>query len=270
MADHARIGEELLQAFAHTDGAGAGSAAAVGSREGLVQVDVHHVETHVARTGHAQHRVEVGAVVIHQRSGLVHQAGDFGDIFLEQTQSVGVGHHHGGHCIVEQRTQIVDIHRAVGAAFHLYHLQTGHCGRCRIGAVGRVGHNHLAALRVAARLMVCADGHQARQLAVSAGKRVEGELAHPPDFAQRILEVPVHLKVALSSLTYSGMHRGEAGVRRHLLVDLGVVFHRARPQRVESGVHAEIVGRHVVVVAHYGKLVSLRQIGLFGAEQRGA
>jgi len=63
---------------------------------------------------------------------------------------------------------------------------------------------------------------------------------------------------------------GCAGCRRQrgqLFVYLRVVFHGARAERVETVVHAEVVGRMVGVVAHHGKLVALGQLGFLGAER---
>ena len=70
-------------------------------REGLVEVDVHDVEAHVAGSGDAEHRVEVGAVVVEQGACLVDHLGDGRDVFLEHADRVGVCHHHRGHAVVE-------------------------------------------------------------------------------------------------------------------------------------------------------------------------
>lgn len=48
--DDVGLRQELLQALAHTDGTVARTTTAVRRGEGLVEVDVHHVEAHVART----------------------------------------------------------------------------------------------------------------------------------------------------------------------------------------------------------------------------
>ena len=55
--------------------------------EGLVQVHVDRVEAHVAGTDLAQDRVEVGAVVVQQAAGVVHQRGDFDDPALEDADA---------------------------------------------------------------------------------------------------------------------------------------------------------------------------------------
>ena len=60
-----------------------------------MQVDVHHVEAHVAGTALAEQGVEVRAVVVHEAACLVHHLGNLQHTRLEDAQRVGVGHHHG-------------------------------------------------------------------------------------------------------------------------------------------------------------------------------
>ena len=61
-------GQERHQPLGDTDRAGPRTTAAVRGGERLVQVEVHHVEAHVAGPRHAHQRVEVGAVVVQKRA----------------------------------------------------------------------------------------------------------------------------------------------------------------------------------------------------------
>ena len=97
----------------HTDRAAAGTAAAVGRRERLVEIEVHDVEAHVARPDHAQQRVHVGAVVVEQAAAVMDQPGDFPDVTLEEAQGVGVREHDAGDVRTEERLQRVHVHEAV-------------------------------------------------------------------------------------------------------------------------------------------------------------
>ena len=241
--DHARVGQEFLQALAHAHGTAAGAAAAMRRRERLVQVDVHDVEAHVAGTRDTQHRVEVGSVVVHQAAGLVYKTGNLGDVLLEHAHGVGVGHHHCRHGVVELRAQVVDVDGAVGQTLDLDNPVPGDVGRGGVGAVGRVGDNDLVAGGVAVGVVVGVYDHQARQLAMGAGVRVEGELGHAADFAEELLKGVVGLKGALHRLErLRGMQTGGDGVGGNLLVDFGIVLHRARAQGIEASVNAEVVG----------------------------
>ena len=64
-------------------------------REGLVQVDVHHVEAHVAWTTSAQHRVQISAIIVHQAATVVDKFRNLGNTRLEKSEGIGIGHHHG-------------------------------------------------------------------------------------------------------------------------------------------------------------------------------
>ena len=171
------------------------------------------------------------------------QSRDLGNVFLEHADRVGVGHHHGGDRAVESGPQVVDVYSAVGEASDLDNLEAGDGGRGWVGAVGRVGHEHGVASSILPREMICLDHQQSGQLAVGAGKGIEGELGHAADLAEGALQLPIDGKSALRR--GSRLHRVERGDRargRKSVVDLGVIFHSARPERVESCVDTEVVG----------------------------
>ena len=63
---------------------------------GLMQVEVHHVEAHVARAGNAQYGIGVCAIVIELSAGFVNHGRDLCDIAIEESQCVGVGQHNRG------------------------------------------------------------------------------------------------------------------------------------------------------------------------------
>ena len=109
---HLRARQEGLDAVGDGDRAGAGAAAAVRLAEGLVEVDVDDVEAHVARARVAHHRVEVGAVVVERPPRRVDQAGDLGDVLVEEPERVRVGQHQAGDLIgvlVDLRPQVVHL-----------------------------------------------------------------------------------------------------------------------------------------------------------------
>ena len=177
VAPHAGIGQEFLQSLSHPYGTASRTATAVGCREGLVEVDVHHVKSHVAGAAHAQHGVEVGAVVVHQSAAFVYEGCYFGDLCLEDAQRVGVGHHHAGDVVAQYFAERCKVDRSLRCALDLDDLESADGGAGGVGAVGRVGHDNLDALMVAAREVVAADDHEPRQFAVGTGVGIEGKLA---------------------------------------------------------------------------------------------
>ena len=135
-------GQELLQPFAHANGTAAGTSTAVRRGEGLVQVDVHHIEAHVARACSAEHGVEVGAIVIHQTSAIVDQFCNLRNTRLEEAEGIGIGHHHGSDLcalLIYDALQVVVINRPVSQRFYFNNLQAADSCRGRIGAMGRIG-----------------------------------------------------------------------------------------------------------------------------------
>ena len=171
----AYAGQTVFQSFAHSHRSCSRSASTVRGREGLVQVDVHHVKAHIAGATGAQHRVEVGTIVVHQCAALVHHLCYFGDAALKESQCVGVGHHHGSHLFIEQFLEMSHIHSAICQALHLNDIQSAYRGRGGIGAMGRIGHDDLGSLGVAPLFVIGTYHHQSCQLAVSSSKGFQRE-----------------------------------------------------------------------------------------------
>ena len=145
------VGEELLQSLTHTDRTAAGTTTAMRRREGLMEVDVHHVEAHITRTTGTEHGVQVRAVVVHQTATVVDEFRNLRDARLEEAESIGIGHHHGGNLISllsDDALQVIDIDRTVCLRLHLDDLQSADSRRSGVRAVGRIGHNHFLALQV--------------------------------------------------------------------------------------------------------------------------
>ena len=147
--------------------------------ESLVQVDVHHVKSHIARPTGSQHRVEVGTVVVHQAAAIVDEFSDFRNGRLKEPQRVGIGHHHGGDgrtFLCDESPQVFDVNESLVVALHLDDFQSADGGRGRIRAMGRVGDNHLLALQVATGAVIVINNHQSCQFAVSTGIGLEGKV----------------------------------------------------------------------------------------------
>ena len=264
--DHAEIAveaggidpQEGYQALRDADRAAAGTAAAVGRGEGLVQIEVHDVEAHVARTHGAQERVHVGSVIIEQASATVHQRRDLLDVFLEETQGVGIGHHDAGNIRSEQGFEVLHVDQAGRVGLDLDDLQAADGRTRRVGAVRAVGDDDLGASLVAAGEMVLPHDHQARQFAVRAGAGLEGEMLHPGDLREEPVRPVQDGAGTLDRLgVLQGMQALEGGHGSDLLVDLGIVLHRATAQGIEAGIDAEIHLGEVGVVAHHIHLADL-------------
>ena len=257
--DHGRPWQAAFEALAHADRPGTRSATAMGRGESLVEVDVHHVEAHVTRAADAEHRVEVGPVVVHESATAVHEACDLRDLTFEETERVGVGHHHCRHVRSEERLEVIDIDAALRRAFHLDHLEAANGGRGGVGAVGRVGHDDLTAGRVTTFLMIGADDHQSCQLTMRTGAWVESEVGHARDGSQSLPEVILDGEGALRGAVWlQGMEVGKGRHVGNLLIDGRVVLHRTRAEGVEAVEHAEVVATVVGIMSHHCHLITFR------------
>ena len=176
---------------------------------------------------------------------------------------VGVGEHKARRIGAQNRLQGVQVHAAVGGRGDVHHLVATHGRRGRVGAVGGVGNDDLGPILVVPGIVVLLDEQHAGELAVSAGRRLEGHVRHAGDLTEVPLRGLDDLLAALHrALGGQGMDAGEAGQGSHLLVDAGVVLHGAGAQRIEPAVHAvDVLIELGIVAAH----VSLAHLG----EQRG-
>ena len=124
---------------------------------------------------------------------------------------------------------------------------------------------------LAAVLVVGARQQQPGELAVRAGARLERDVRQAGDLGQRALEAPHQLERALRVLgVLQRVQPRVAGQRRDPLVQLRVVLHRARAERVEAGVEVEVLLRERVVVAHDLGLGDLGQLGRLACGSRRA
>ena len=178
---------------------------------------------------------------------------------VEQAERVGVGEHQAGDVVARLGLEVLDVDAAVGVRAHLDDLEPGHRDRGGVRAVGGVGREDLRAL-LAAVLVIGAGQQHARELAVGAGARLQRHVGQPGDLRQRALELPHQLQRALGPRgPLERVQPRVAGHRGDPLVQLRVVLHRARAERVEAGVQVEVALGEPVVVAHDLGLGDLRQ-----------
>ena len=98
--DDMRFGQVVDEFLTDHDGTASGTATAVRSGEGLVEVEVHHIDAAVAGFENAEQGVHVRAVAINQPAGFVDDADDFGGILIEQTERIRVGEHQTSESVV--------------------------------------------------------------------------------------------------------------------------------------------------------------------------
>ena len=205
--------------------------------------------------GVAAHRIDLGDDRdVEPRISFGH--GDRGP----QALRVRVREHEARDVLARLRLEVLHVDAAAGVRADLDHLEARHRHRRRVRAVRRVRGEHLRPAVLPAVLVVCAREQDARQLAVGARARLQRHVREPGDLGQRRLEVPHQGQRALRP--GGGLHRMQArvaGQRRDPLVQLGVVLHRARAERVEARVQVEVALGDPVEVAHDLRLGDLGQ-----------
>src|SRR5712672_595693 len=97
------------------DGACSWAASAMRCATRFMQVEMHHVEPHIAGTSDTQDGNSIGTVVVKLSTHLVYQRRNFHDFAVEESQFVRVSHHDGGDVGgvgVEQGLQVIHLDTA--------------------------------------------------------------------------------------------------------------------------------------------------------------
>ena len=119
--DDAWSREEGLQTFPYAHRTASRTSATMRCGECLVQIDMHHVESHVTRSTSPQHRIQVRPVVIHQSAAVVYPLGNLRNILLEQSQRIRVCHHHPRNLrsvLFNQCDEVRQIHQSLIRTLH--------------------------------------------------------------------------------------------------------------------------------------------------------
>ena len=104
--------------------------------------------------------------------------------------------------------------------------------------MGGVGNDDLGPLGIAPVQMILLHHQQGGELPVSAGGGHKGHAVHSRDLAQQLLGQVQRLQAALDRVgALGGVYPRKAGQGRRLLMDSGIILHRAGAQGIESVVH---------------------------------
>ena len=231
----------------------------MGRGEGLVQVQMHCIEAHVAGPADAHQRVQVGAVVVELGAGRVHQLRHFQNLALEQAERVGVGQHQRCCARSQLALEVADADPAIDAGANFDDLESTESGAGGVGAMGAVRNQHFGALFTAA-LVIGLNHPQGCPLAVGAGSRLQTDPLHAHDRGQPSFQVPHQLQRALDRVfVLIRMQKGEPRKRGSDFVCDRVVLHSAAAERVEVLADRVVQRGEPAVVAHDLRLTQAGQ-----------
>ncbi|MPM11535.1 hypothetical protein SDC9_57881 [bioreactor metagenome] len=193
-----------------------------------MQVEVHHVEAHVAGTRGAHDGVHVRAVIVAEPTRVVDDSGGFKDVAVEYAERVGVCEHQARRFLPDGVFQRAEIHRAIRRGGDVDHRKARHRSRSGVGSMRGIRHDNLPSRVISVRLMIRLDEKQTQQFSVRARRRLEGHFIHADEFIKQFRRFRQHFQAPLHGLhRLKRMNGGKAFQRRRLLVDGGVVFHGA-------------------------------------------
>ncbi len=246
----------------HANGPHAGTAAAVRDAERLVQVQVADVGADRRRTRQPDLRVHVGAVHVHLSAVVMDDGADVLNALLENPVGGRIGDHQRREPTVVLcgfRAQILDVDASLFRAGHDHHAHPGHHRARRIRAVRRGGNQHHVAVALAAIEVVRADHHQAGELSLRPGIRLQRHGREAGDLAERPFDLAEHVLIPSRLIERHERVRPRKGRprdRQHL--GGGVELHRARSERNHRRVETDVLALEASDVAHHLRLGMMR------------
>ena len=204
-----------------------------------MQVVVDDVEAHVAGPRDPDDGVQVRAVVVEERAGVVEDLRDVLDPLVEEPERRGVRQHEPGRPLVHLPAEVLEVEVPARVRLDALELVPGHRHARGVRPVRGVGGDDRVAL-LAAVGEVRAHEHEAGQLSLRARRRLQRDRREPRDLGEHLLEAPHELERALRRLVLLvRVEVAEPGEPGEPLVDARVVLHRAGAERVEARVDAE-------------------------------
>ena len=229
-------------------------------REGLVEVQVHDIESHITRTDGTEKRVHIRSIIIEETAASVYTFCNLCDFFLEETEGVRVGHHDTCDIVTEKRNKVSHVYKAVFLGFDDYDIKSADCSAGRVCTVRTVRNDNLGTFGIASEKVILTHDHKAGKFSVSTCTWVECKSCHTCDGSQRFFHVPVYFQCSLHGrFRLERMETEEARHCCHFFIDLRIIFHRTAAERIESGIDTEVHLRQVRIMAYYIHFTYLRQ-----------
>ena len=238
----------------NTNGARAGAASSVRLGERLVKVEMDSVKTHQSGRCDTENGVKVRSIVVHLATRLVNDSARFGNIGFKQTKRVWIGDHHRCSCFISHSRKCGQVHSAVDETWDFHDFKTCHRGAGWVGPMGRIGNDDLGALIFTAQPEVFLNAANGREFTLCASHGLQGHVVHSSNDTKHVLHLVVYREQSLKLVFgLMWMDVGDAGKLSDDFVHAGIVFHRARAKRIESGINTKVaLGEPSVMSHHFG------------------
>ena len=172
-------------------------------------------------------------------------------VAFEQAASIGVGDHHRRHVRAKARSQRSKVDAPFSSCRDRFDLEAAACRRGRVGAMRAFGHEDHATVGFTARPQRRGNCQQAAQFAMGTGFGAHRHTGHAGQLLEPFAQFMNDGKRTLHALfRLQRMGVGKAGHPRHLLIEAGIMLHRARAQREQAKVDGIILTRQAGIMAH--------------------
>ncbi len=224
-------GQVFNQVVSDADSSVGGTLTAVWRAEGLVDVEMAHVETGFPSPDDAEEGVRVGLVVEAEAPYLVHHLDELVDVRVVDADVLGVGHEDAGQVVadfINCRGKGLDVRNSPLIRPNRDDLEPGSHGRSRVAGMGKDRRDDRVPLLVAPVRVVFPHDRRGGVHGVVSASRLEGDTVHAGYLFHDLLELVEDLQDALAGRDIlQGMHFREVVVEYELFVQPRVVLHGA-------------------------------------------
>ncbi len=249
------LGQEVKQFGTDSDRTDTGTATAVRTCKGFVQVQVAHIGTHVSRAGDANLGVHVGTIHIDKTTGTVDDVHNLQNALFEGTMSGRIGNHDASKVVLVLLNlgfEVVDVHIAAVVAFHHHNSHAGFGSTGGIGAMGTGRNQTDIAVGLSLVDMIVADDSKSAVFTCGAGIGLQRHTCEAGNNSQQIFHL-VNKLVPTLGLVSGGewVHATKFAPAQRQHLSGSVQFHGAAAQRNHGTVQTEVFHLQFLHIAHH-------------------
>ena len=192
-----------------------------------MQIQVHQVHAKITRADFPHQRIHVRTIHVKEPAFSVQDVRNLVDLLLKDPERVRIGKHQRCDFLIHLSCKRGAVHHSTGVRLQILNCIARHRGSRGIRAMCRIRNQDLCSRRTL-RLVIRPHHQQAREFAMRARCRLQGNRLHARDLEQAIAQGFHDAQRALrGSLGLVRMSIGQPIKSRHHFIHSGVVLHRA-------------------------------------------